>query len=107
LSQQVSSHSIQIAQICMQPTEKKEESQRTTEGTTTAYLTSIAKRYQDTKTILAQFVDSESGYCLECGIVHGFNGFTNIDEARERRRRHQQQNKTHKDLANLFWEAAP
>jgi hypothetical protein len=87
--------------------QKKEESQ-IAEETTTSFLRSIARRYQytttDTEKILAQFVDDvQSGYCLCCGLVHGF---TNIDEARNRRQ--QQQNKTHnnKDLAHLFWEAA-
>jgi hypothetical protein len=33
--------------------------------------------------ILAQLIDIESGYCLECGLVHGF---TNIDLARRRQK---------------------
>jgi hypothetical protein len=83
----------------MQPTEKKEESLRTTEDAAQRYLTSIAKRYQytDTKKILAQLVDIETGACLECGLVHGFS---NIDEAQQR------QNKSDRSLAKLFWEAA-
>jgi hypothetical protein len=76
---------------------KEEESQ--VEDTTTAYLTSIARRYQytdtDTEKILAKFIDLETGVCLECGLVHGF---TNIDEARRR------QNKS-PYLDRLFWEA--
>jgi hypothetical protein len=97
-----SSHSIQIAQICMQQ-EKKEE-RKQAEETTTAYLKSISKRYQYThrnsKNILARFVDIETGACLECGLVHGFS---NIDEANSRRQR---ENKSDKSLSKLFWEAA-
>jgi hypothetical protein len=80
---------------------EKRGSERQTEETTAAYLTSIARRYRY-KTILAQFIDDvQDGYCLDCGLVHSF---VNIDLARNRYQ--QQQNKTHKDLAHLFWEAA-
>jgi hypothetical protein len=84
----------------METGEKRRGSgERQTEDTTAAYLTSISKRYQyrDSKNILARFVDIETGACLECGLVHGFS---NIDEAQQR------QNKSNKNLAKLFWEAA-
>jgi hypothetical protein len=82
--------------------QQKKEERRQTEDTTTAYLKSksIAKRYQYTnnKNILAQLVDSESGYCLQCGLVHGF---TNIEGDRR-----SQNNNNGKCLDRLFWEAA-
>jgi hypothetical protein len=73
------------------------------EDTTTGYLKSISKRYPYTNTrdILAQFIDLETGACLECGLVHGF---TNIDEAR--RRQNESNSYSTKNLARLFWEAA-
>ena len=83
--------------------QKKEEEKRQVENTTTAYISSIARRYQDTKDtekILAKFIDDVStGACLECGLVHSF---VNIDEEARRR----QQNSRDKSLARLFWEAA-
>jgi hypothetical protein len=79
--------------------QQKKEERRQTEETTTAYLTSIAGRYQyRQQQILTRLVDIELGYCLERGLVHGF---TNIDEARRRRRA---ENKN--SLTKLFWEAA-
>jgi hypothetical protein len=81
--------------------QKKEESEQV-EETTTAYLTSIARRYQykdDLEKVLVQFIDIETGACLECGQVHGF---TNIDEVNRRRER---KNKS-PYLDRLFWEAA-
>jgi hypothetical protein len=79
---------------------------QTTEETTTSFLrskgTADIYRYRDTdiKNILAQFIDIETGACLECGQVHGF---TNIDEARKRR---QNSNRSNNTLAKLFWETA-
>jgi hypothetical protein len=66
-------------------------------NTTTTYLKSISRRYQykdDLEKILAQFVDIETGVCLQCGHIHGF---TNIDEAKRRR-----ENKS-PYLDRLFW----
>jgi len=79
--------------------QKKEEKvcENQAENTTTAYLKSISKRYQY-KNILAQFIDIETGACLECGHVHSFH---NIDEAIKRRDKLQSAY-----LDRLFWEAA-
>jgi hypothetical protein len=82
--------------------EKKEE-RRQTEETTKQYLKSIARRHQykdDLERVLAQFIDIETGACLECGQIHGF---TNIDEANRRERRTDNNSSS---LEKLFWEAA-
>jgi hypothetical protein len=86
--------------------QQKKEERRQTEETTTSFSRSISKRYQYTdnkkdflEKILAQFIDIETGVCLECGQVHGF---TNIDEARRRR---QKNNSPYLD--RLFWPEVP
>jgi hypothetical protein len=99
-----SSHRVKIAQVFRQRMQQKKEESQTTEDTTAAYLKSIYWRYRyrdDLEKILAQFINLESGYCLTCGLVHGF---TNIDEAR--RRQNESNSYSTKNLARLFWEAA-
>jgi len=65
--------------------QQKKEEKRQVEDTTTSYLKSIAQRYQYNDKILGYFIDVETGYCLDCGLVHSFH---NLDEAirREYRR---------------------
>jgi hypothetical protein len=80
---------------------------QTAKETTNSYLTTSAYgqyRYipeeNDLEKVLAQFINLETGVCLECGVVHGF---TNIVEAN---RRHQKNNSS-PYLDRLFWEAPP
>jgi hypothetical protein len=102
----LSSHRVQIAQFCMQSKKRRDpcESQ-TTEETTTAFLRSIAKRYQyrdreedGLEKVLVQFIDLETGVCLECGQVHDGN--------RSRRRRGWRKNNS-PYLDRLFWPEVP
>jgi hypothetical protein len=80
----------------MQSQKKEGSGELQAENTTHRYLKSkgIARQYQynddnnnndnkedNIEEILAQFIDLETGACLECGVVHGFS---NIDEARRR-----------------------
>jgi hypothetical protein len=81
------------------------EEDRQVKNTTTVYLKSkgIADIYRYRKEdnldrVLAQFIDIETGICLECGLVHGF---TNIDEARKRRKNNSPY------LDRLFWPEVP
>jgi hypothetical protein len=84
---------------------EKRGSGRQTEETTTSFLRSTAGRYQDSsEDILAKFIDIETGVCLECGQVHGF---TNIDEANNRRRRRGWRKNNSPYLDRLFWLEVP
>jgi hypothetical protein len=105
LSQQVSSHSIQIAQICMQ---QKKEERRQAEDTTTSFLRSkgTAGIYQyspendDLDKILAGFIDVDTGACLECGQVHN-----NSIRIGTRRRGWRKNDSPYLD--RLFWDEVP
>jgi len=86
----------------MQQKEKEisEEEDQQAKNTTIRYLKSIAKRYHHQQQDIAQFIDLETGVCLQCDLVHSF---TNIDEAIKRRRRENNNNSSSPYLDRLFW----
>lgn len=82
----------------MQQKEKGISGKDSEEYTPTNYL-----RIEDTIKILAQFINVETGQCLQCGLVHSF---TNIDEAIKRRQRENNTTSSSPYLDRLFWPEA-